>query len=60
MLDWFFATLRSSPEIAIFLSLALGYYFGKFTFFSTAFRRDSVIVGCINIRGPKTIKTIFA
>ena len=32
MIDWFLATLRSYPEIAIFLTLALGYYFGKFTF----------------------------
>jgi putative transport protein len=32
MIQWFFATLRSYPEIAIFLALALGYYFGKFTF----------------------------
>jgi putative transport protein len=32
MIDWFFATLRTYPEIAIFLTLALGYYFGKFTF----------------------------
>src|SRR5215471_18130908 len=26
------ATLRQYPEIAIFLTLAIGYYFGKFTF----------------------------
>jgi putative transport protein len=32
MIDWFFATLRQYPEIAIFLTLCLGYYFGKFTF----------------------------
>src|SRR5262249_24917284 len=32
MLAWFAATLRRYPEIAIFLALALGYYFGKFTF----------------------------
>jgi putative transport protein len=32
MIDWFFATLRTYPEMAIFLSLGLGYYFGKFTF----------------------------
>jgi putative transport protein len=32
MLDWFAATLRSYPEIAIFLSLGIGYYVGKFTF----------------------------
>jgi putative transport protein len=32
MVEWFFATLKSYPEIAIFLTLALGYYFGKFTY----------------------------
>ena len=32
MLDWFAATLKQYPEIAIFLALGLGYYFGKFTF----------------------------
>src|SRR4029450_3111413 len=32
MVDWFFATLRQYPEIAIFLTLGVGYYFGKFTF----------------------------
>ena len=32
MIQWLFDTLRQYPELAIFLSLALGYYFGKFTF----------------------------
>src|SRR6185312_2793039 len=32
MVDWFFATLKQYPEIAIFLALAFGYYFVKFTF----------------------------
>jgi len=32
MINWFFQTLRTYPEIAIFLSLALGYYFGSFTY----------------------------
>ena len=32
MIDWLFAALRQYPEIAIFLALGLGYYFGKFTF----------------------------
>jgi putative transport protein len=32
MIDWLFAALKQYPEIAIFLALALGYYFGKFTF----------------------------
>src|SRR3954468_2600049 len=31
MIDWFFATLKQYPEIAIFLALAIGYFFGKFT-----------------------------
>src|SRR4029453_12902197 len=32
MIDWLFATLRQYPELAIFLTLAIGYYFGRFTF----------------------------
>src|SRR5579862_2199075 len=32
MTDWFVHTLKSYPEIAVFLSLALGYYFGSFTY----------------------------
>ena len=31
-MDWLIATLKQYPEIAIFLALALGYYFGKFTY----------------------------
>ena len=31
-LTWFATTLKQYPEIAIFLTLALGYFFGKFTF----------------------------
>jgi putative transport protein len=32
VLTWLATTLRQYPEIAIFLALAFGYYFGKFTF----------------------------
>lgn len=32
ILTWFADTFRQYPEIAIFLALGLGYYFGKFTF----------------------------
>src|SRR6202007_2694318 len=32
IVTWVQTTLRQYPEIAIFLTLALGYYFGKFTF----------------------------
>src|ERR1700745_3693173 len=32
MINWLVQTLRSYPEIAIFVSLAAGYYFGSFTY----------------------------
>ena len=32
MINSFVQTLRSYPEIAVFLSLAAGYYFGSFTY----------------------------
>ena len=32
MFDWFATTLRSYPEIALFLSLAIGYYVGGFSY----------------------------
>ncbi len=31
-MHWIMTTLKAYPEIAIFLTLTLGYYFGKFTF----------------------------
>ena len=31
MFDWFAATLRAYPEIAIFLALGIGYHVGKVT-----------------------------
>src|SRR5436190_1189311 len=31
MIDWFFATLKQYPEIAIFLTLALGYSAGFYS-----------------------------
>ncbi|HEY7459148.1 MAG TPA: aspartate-alanine antiporter [Xanthobacteraceae bacterium] len=55
MFDWFATTLRSYPEIAIFLTLGLGYYFGKFTFKGiglgavTATLLAGVLVGQIGI-----------
>src|SRR5438309_11960891 len=55
MIDWFFAALKTYPEIAIFLTLALGYYFGKFTFKGiglgsvTATLLAGVLVGQIGI-----------
>src|SRR5882672_1098751 len=62
MIDWFFATLQHYPEIAIFLSLALGYYFGKFTFKGiglgsvTATLIAGVVIGQIGITINQPLK----
>jgi putative transport protein len=65
MIDWFFQTLRSYPEIAIFLSLALGYYFGSFTYKGlglgavTATLIAAVIIGQIGITVSGPLKPTF-
>ena len=66
MIDWFFATLRQYPEIAIFLTLAIGYYFGKFTFKGiglgavTATLLAGVLIGQIGITINQPLKaTVF-
>jgi putative transport protein len=63
MLEWFAATFRQYPEIAIFLSLGLGYYFGKFTFKGiglgsvTATLLAGVIIGQIGITINQPLKS---
>src|ERR1700745_941770 len=65
MINWFFQTLRSYPEIAIFLSLALGYYFGSFTYKGlglgavTATLIAAVIIGQIGITVTGPLKPTF-
>ena len=62
MIDWFFAALKQYPEIAIFLALALGYYFGKFTFKGiglgsvTATLIAGVVIGQIGITINQPLK----
>src|SRR5258708_15692277 len=63
---WFAATLRQYPEIAIFLTLALGCYFGKFTFKGlglgsvTATLLAGVLIGQIGITISQPLKaTVF-
>ena len=62
MLDWFAATLKQYPEIAIFLALGLGYYFGKFTFRGiglgsvTATLLAGVVIGQIGITVAQPLK----
>lgn len=65
MMDWFAQTLRSYPEIAVFLSLALGYYFGSFTYKGlglgavTATLIAAVIIGQIGITVSGPLKPTF-
>src|SRR5215470_4430215 len=65
MIDWFVQTFRSYPEIAIFLSLALGYYFGSFTYKGlglgavTATLIAAVIIGQLGITVSGPLKPTF-
>jgi putative transport protein len=65
MIDWFVQTLRNYPEIAIFLSLALGYYFGSFTYKGlglgavTATLIAAVIIGQLDIKIGSPLKPVF-
>jgi putative transport protein len=65
MTDWFVHTLKSYPEIAVFLSLALGYYFGSFTYKGlglgavTATLIAAVIIGQLGITVSGPLKPFF-
>src|SRR5947207_11185911 len=66
MINWFFTTLRTYPEIAIFLALAFRYYFGKFTFKGiglgsvTATLLAGVLIGQLGITISAPLKaTVF-
>src|SRR6202020_3557764 len=65
MINWFFQTLRSYPEIAIFLSLALGYYFGSFTYKGLGLGAvpatliAAVIMGQLEIKIGSPLKPVF-
>jgi len=63
---WFAESLRHYPEIAIFFTLALGYYFGKFTFKGiglgsvTATLLAGVLIGQVGITiSPPLKATVF-
>ena len=65
MFDWFAATLRSYPEIAIFLALGIGYYAGKFTIRGiglgavTSTLLAAVLIGQIGITISPNVKSVF-
>lgn len=65
MINWFVQTLRSYPEIAIFLSLGAGYYFGSFSYKGlglgavTATLISAVLIGQLGITISGPIKPTF-
>src|SRR6187551_3588942 len=66
IMDWLFSTLKQYPEIAIFLTLGIGYYFGKFKFKGiglgavTATLLAGVLIGQIGITISQPLKaTVF-
>jgi len=63
--NWLFSTLRNYPEIAIFLALALGFYFGglkigKFSLGNvTGVLLAGVLIGQLNISISPNVKAVF-
>lgn len=65
VLTWLFNCLRTYPEIAIFLALAIGFYvgglkFGKFSLGSvTGVLLAGVLIGQLNITISPNVKSVF-
>jgi putative transport protein len=65
MFEWFAATLRSYPEIAVFLSLAIGYYVGGFSYRGfalgvvTSTLLAAILIGQLGITISPNVKSIF-
>jgi putative transport protein len=64
-MDYFVSALRQNPELAIFLTIALGFLIGRFKFGSFSL---GIVVGCLlagvligqlGIQVPSLVKTIF-
>lgn len=65
LLDWFVKTLRENPAIAIFITLGIGFWFGKLKYktFSlgtvTSVLLVGVLVGQLDIPVPGPLKQVF-
>lgn len=65
MINWFIEVLRNHPELAIFLTLSIGFYVGKLKFkgFSlgivTSVLLVGVLVGQLNISISPPLKSVF-
>jgi putative transport protein len=64
-MSWFVEGLRHNPELAIFLTLALGFLIGKLKIGGFSFGTvvgtllAGVVVGQLNIQVPPIVKTVF-
>src|SRR5215470_16834424 len=64
-MSWFVDGLRHNPELAIFLTLALGFFIGKLKIGSFSFGTvvgtllAGVLVGQLGIQVPGIVKTVF-
>ena len=64
-MSWFVAALRNNPELAIFLTLALGFFLGRLKLGSFSLGTvvgtllAGVLVGQLDVRVPAIVKTVF-
>ena len=64
-MSWFVDGLRHNPELAIFLTLALGFFIGRLKIGGFSFGTvvgtllAGVLVGQLNIQVPAIVKTVF-
>ena len=65
MVDFFVQALRNNPELAIFLTLAIGFFIGRLKFGSFSLGivvgtlLAGVLIGQLDIKVPSVVKTIF-
>jgi putative transport protein len=64
-MDWFAATLKAYPEIAIFLALGIGYYVGQFSYKGiglgavTSTLLAAILIGQLGITISANVKSVF-